>query len=263
MSNVIKWNSPDQYENISNDGARVDVRQVEILKEINGLPPLVSVAIINATSDGNAIGTNNNFWINEYEDLTGNLGDVYQIRFYDSLGRKSQLSAPGQGGYMDRLHQIMDLIRYDLADDDATFYQLDKVPQYRWTGTQIAAWLTSALNEFNGTGKMLTSYTFQTLPADAIPVIEEGVIFRAFRARQSKEVPNVLDYNDGVSFKILNRVQDYRGLAQDSLARFKELVLNWKMTHRPKAIGLGSQRLPFRITRPLSMLPNMQNVFGF
>lgn len=262
MSNVIKWNSPDKYENISNDGARVDVRRVEILKEVGGVPPLVSVAIINATSDGNIIGPDN-VWVTEYEDSTGIATDVYQIRFYDSLGRKSQLSSPGQGGYIDRFHQIMDYIRFDLGDDDATFYQLDKVSQYRWTGTQIAAWMMSALNEFNGTGKMLTNYTFQTLPQDAIPVIEEGVCFRAFRARQSKEVPNVLDYNDGVSFKIVNRVQDYRGLAQDSLTRFKELVLNWKMTHRPRAIGLGSQRLPFRITRPLSMLPNMQNVFGF
>jgi hypothetical protein len=263
MSNVIKWNAPDKYENITNDGQRVDVRQVEIMKEVGGMGPLISVAIISATTDGNSFNGTTNDWVNEYEDLTGIPTDLYQIRFIDSLGRKSQLSAPGQGGYLDRMHMIMDLIRYDLADDDATFYQLDKVAQYRWTGTQIAAWLRSALNEFNGTGKMLTNYTFSNLPEDAIPVIEEGVIFRAFRARQSKEIPNVLDYNDGVSFKIVNRVQDYRAMANDSLARFKELILNWKMTHRPRAIGLGSQRLPFRITRPLSMLPNMSNVFGF
>ena len=262
MSNVVQWAAPDKYENISNDGARVDVRQVEIMKEIGGIGPLVSVAIIGATTDGNTFNGTTNDWVNEYEDLTGIPSDIYQIRFYDSLGRKSQLSSPGQGGYSDRLHQIMDLIRYDLGDDDSTFYQLDKVAQYRWTGTQIAAWLTSALNEFNGTGKMLTNYTFATLPQDAIPVIEEGVCFRAFKARQSKEIPNILDYNDGVSFKIVNRVQDYRAMANDALARFKELILNWKMTHRPRAIGLGSQRLPFRITRPLSLLPNMSNVFG-
>ena len=253
---LIKWLMPARYEYVE-----FDVRQVVIARQGGGFGPFTPIATISATNDGQPKSRANE-WIDEYEDMTGGTADVYQVAFIDANGKMGQYSQQGEGGYLSRFHQLMDLVRTDLGDLDPEFYQLDKVPQFRWTGTELSRWMNAALNDFNGTGPMVTSYTYDTMPDDATPVIEEIVKWRAYTARETKEVPNVLSYNDGVSFSITNRVTDYSKLADMAYRIWRERAKDWKLSHRPKAIGLGSQRLPFRILRPLSMMPGMSNALG-
>lgn len=254
---LVRWAVPDRYE----VGPEPDVRKAIIQKQTSGVGSFFQIAETDATSDGNA-KSDLNTWVNEYEDASGVANDVYRVAFRDASGRIGMFSVPGTGGYLSRIHEVMDLVRMDLGDINPAFYQLDAITQYKWTGTQLYTWLRAAINDFNGSGAMVTNYTWDTLPDDAIPVIEEAVKCRALFERATKEVANVLDYNDGVSFRITNRPADYRAMKDEACRYFMEKVKMWKLSHRPRAIGLGSQRLPFRVTRPLSMVPNMANTFG-
>jgi hypothetical protein len=238
-----------------------DVRQVIIARQSGGFGPFVPIATISATNDGEPKSRSNE-WVSEYEDMTAGDADVYQVAFIDSNGKMGQYSQQGAGGYLSRFHQLMDLVRTDLGDLDPSFYQLDKVPQFRWTGTELARWMNASLNDFNGSGPMVTKFTFDTIPDDATPVVEEIVKWRAYTSRETKEVPNVLSYNDGVSFSITNRVADYGKLADTAYRIWRERAKDWKLAHRPSAIGLGAQKLPFRVLRPMSFLANMSNTFG-
>lgn len=257
MSILVRWAVPDQYE----VGPDPDVRTVIIQKQTAGFGPFVQIVETNATSDGQPKSSLNT-WINEWEDSSGAITDVYRLAFKTAGGLVGQFCQQGVGGYLSRLHEIMDLIRMDLGDMDPSFYQLDQITQYKWTGTQLSRWITAGINDFNGMGPMVTKYTIDTFPEDAVPVLEEAVKCRALAERATKEIANVLDYSDGVSFKISNRPSDYRAMKDDACNDFNSKAKSWKLSHRPRAIGLGSQRLPFRVTRPLSMLPNMANTFG-
>lgn len=257
MSIVIQWATPDQYETID-----IDVRKVIIERQQNGVGNFLQIVEISATTDGLQKGANNN-WIDMYEDMSGDFDDVYRIAFKDAVGNVGKYSQQGKGGFLSRFHEMMSDVRYKLGDNDPSFYQLDEVPQFKWSGTQLGRFLTNSLRDFNGIGPMNTNYTFDQLPEDAMPSVELGVMFWALNSRFIREIPNSMKYNDGVSFDLSNRPGDYERAAKWMRQEFKDSVESWKLSHRPKPIGMGSQRLPFRVTRPLSMLPNMKNVFGF
>lgn len=257
MSAVIQWAVPDNYAAID-----TDIRFVIIEKQAGGMGSYVKIAEVPSTTDGLAKSATNN-WIDQYEDYTGSLNDVYRVAFKDAAGRIGAYSQYGKGGFLSAFHDILDSVRVKLGDDNPAFYQLDETPQYKWSGTQLGKFLINAMRDFNGMGPTATSYNFDTIPDDAIAILEMDVIFYALSSRSIKEIPNAMKYNDGVSFDLSNRPGDYQRAAEFYRKEFKEGVDDWKFSHRPKAIGLGSQRLPFRVTRPLSMLPNMKNIFGF
>ena len=256
MSVVLTWLVPAQNVNIG-----VDVRTVVIEKQTSGVGSFVQVAQINATSDGAAKNPANT-WVNQYEDVGGVTADIYRLAFKDASGNMGAYSQIGQGGYVNRFCEVLDLIRFDLGDDDPNAYQLDAIPQHKWDGTHLATWMKWSMQTFNGFGVMVTNYTWDSVPDDAIPAIEEAVRYKALTAKSTMEVANVLKYSDGVTFDITNRATDYRQLAKDAMDLFKDLAGGWKKSHRPRAIGMGSQRLPFRIMRPMSLLPGLSNVFG-
>jgi len=256
MSILITWAVPEQHENID-----VDVRKVIIEKQTSGIGSFVQVAEIDATSDG-AAKSSSNTWVSQYEDSGGVVDDIYRIAFKDAGGHTGAYSQIGQGGYVSRFHEVMDMIRFDLGDDDPNAYQLDAIPQYKWDGAHLSVWMKWALLRFNGYGDMVTNYNWDSVPDDAIPAITEAVRNKALTAKATMETANVMGYTDGVSFDIKNRVADYTKLADAALVDFKDMTKSWKRSHRPRAIGMGSQRLPFRIMRPMSLLPGMSNVFG-
>jgi hypothetical protein len=260
MSQVITWVVPDNYNQPVNGWP--DIAGWIVQKQTGGVGPFVDIATLSATTDGLPKSASN-LWIDQFEDASGTDLDWYQVAAKNSNGAIATFSVPGKGGFLSIFHGIMDLVRTDLGDDNPLFYQLDEIPQYKWTETQLAKFLKASLNDLNGSAPMVTIYNFDTLPVDVIPVLEDWVIYRALRARSIKEIANYLSYNDGVTFDMTNRPGDYNKLMQQMYAAVVERTSQYKFSHRPEAIGLGSQRLPFRVTRPLSMLPNMKNVFGF
>lgn len=257
MSVVITWATPETYP-----GIQLNITNFIIRKGPSSTGPFVDIATVASTTDGLPKSADNE-WIDQYEDPTGVQEDWYQIAAKSGTGNIGAFSAAGQGGYMSQFHALMQTIRYELGDNDPFFYQLDETPQYKWSGTMLGKFLVSALNDFNGRGPMITTFTFDNLPVDSLPVIELAVMSKALLSRSIREIPNFMRYDDGVSFDLSNRPADYDKAGRYFREEFKEDAKNWKLSHRPTAIGLGSQRLPFRVTRPLSMLPNMKNVFGF
>lgn len=257
MSIVITWATPERYPKVS---PRIAFWLIQ--KQTGGQGPFVQIAEIPSTTDG-LPKSDNNEWIDQYEDMVGMDHDVYQVAAKSDTGLIGQYSQKGHGGYMSNFHALLRTIRYELGDDNEFFYQLDE-PQFKWSGTQIGVFLVSALREFNGTGPMLTSFTFDNVPEDASPVLELCVMAKALGSRSIKEIPNKMVYNDaGINFDLSNRPEDYWKAMSYFRQQFLDAAKNWKLSHRPNAIGLGSQRLPFRVSRPLSMLPNMKNVFSF
>lgn len=257
MSMVITWATPDEYPEISHNVANFIIQ-----KQTGGQGPFVTIATIDATTDGLPKGPDNE-WMDQYEDPLGTPQDFYQVAAKSTSGKIGMFSKPGPGGYMSTFHAVLQTVRFELGDDDPFFYQLDTTPQFKWNGTKLGKFLVSALNEFNGFGPMVTNFSFDNLPIDALPVIEQAVMYKSLMSRSIREIPNYMKYDDGVSFDLSNRPGDYDKAGVFYKKEFKEDARNWKLSHRPEAIGLGSQRLPFRVTRPLSMLPNMKNVFGF
>jgi len=257
MSQLISWAVPDKYD----VKLQPDVRSVIIQKQTGGVGNFVQIAQINVTSDGNA-KSQANHWIDRYEDLVGTVDDFYQIAFCTLDQKIGQYSQPGQGGYLDRFHEIMDNMRYTLGDDNPYFYELDQIGMFKWNGTQLARFMNESLSDFNGTGPMVSKFNWQNVPDDALPCIRECVKFLALDSRSTKEVANKVKISDSVSADTNDRAGDYKSRADSAYTRFIEKTKAWKLSHRPRALGLDTCKLPFRILRPLSLLPNMSTVFG-
>lgn len=257
MSIVISWATPDLL-----GGFEIDVRKVRLEKKTPVDTFFVFLVEIDATNDG-LPKSESNEWVNAYEDPAGTDQDLYRIQLVDAAGNRSAFSQEGLGGFLSRFHDIMDRSRKRLGDGNPFFYQLEKTTQVKWDATMLGTFVRDTLDEFNGWGPMVTRFSFENLPDDAVPVLIHGIMACATEERAIKEIANVLRYNDGVSFEITNRPADYRTASQNARQRFETAATKWKLSHRPRAMALGSQRLPFRVTRPLSLLPNMRNVFGF
>lgn len=257
MSQLISWLVPGK----DNVKLQPDVRSAIIQKQTSGFGAFIQIAQINITSDGKPKSQFNE-WIDRYEDLSGTVDDIYQIAFVTGDGVVGKYSLQGTGGYISRFHDAMDNMRYNLGDDNPYLYELDTVGQYQWSGTQLARFMKDALNDFNGTGPMVTKYNWDNVPEDALPTVREGVKYLALDSRSIREVSNKVKINDSVSADLSDRAADFKVRADSAYDRFIKKAQSWKLSHRPKAIGLDTQKLPFRFLRPLSLLPGMSTVFN-
>lgn len=257
MSVVIQWATPDQYENID-----MDVLFVKIERSVSSFDgPFLEIAQINATTDGLAKMSTND-WIDIYEDLNGSVDNFYRVAFVDADGKVSAFTDPMQGGFLSSKHVFMDQVRIGLGDNDPLFYQLD-CPQLKWNGTQLSSFLDRAISTFN-MRVTPTAFTFDNFPEDGDGVLISGGIALAHMQRASNEIANVQNWSDGgASIQITNRPADYRTIGQKELDDFKADVDAWKLSHRVRAKALGVERVPFRIARPLSMIPNFSRIFRF
>ena len=260
MSEVISWAVPDNYNKPLTGWP--DIKQWIVQSASVKSGPYTTIATMPSTTDG-LPKSDDNLWIDQFEDINGIATTYYQVAAVNSQGSVSTFSEQGKGGFASTFHQVLNLVRLDLGDDDPYFYQLDTIPQFKWTETQLGKNVKASLRDFNGAAPMVTVFTWDNLPEDVIPVLEDWVVYRSLRSRSIKEIANYLKYDDGVSFDMTNRPGDYSKAMKMAYDDVVERTSQWKFSHRPSMIGLGSQRLPFRVTRPLSMLPNMKNVFGF
>ncbi len=256
MSVVIQWATPDQYENID-----LDVISVKIQRGTSPDGPFLDIATVDATTDG-LVKMDGNEFVDTFEDLSGTVDNFYQVAFIDVNGKVSAFTDPSQGGFISARHAFLDQIRIGLGDQDPFFYQLD-CPQLKWNGTQLSSFLDRSLSTFNGRVTP-TAFTFDTFPDDGSNVLIMGGIALAHMQRASNEIANVQNWSDGgASLQITNRASDYRTLGQQEWKDFVAEVEAWKLSHRVRPKGLAVERVPFRIARPLSMIPNFSRIFRF
>jgi len=254
MSALISWIAPDQ---LLNDGLLFPeqlnaITQVVIYSSMSGTGPFGQVAIVEAKDPISGE------WINQYEDVNGSSTTWYQISFKNSAGEESQKTPPATGGFISAQHEMVEDVRLRLHDFNPNLYRLD-VPQNQWTTTQLWRYINMGLNKLNQTGPMLTCWTIEQVPATEL--VKDWAVFYALKAKGILENFNNFSYSDGVSLT-WNRHQALFQASDGTMAGLLNETKDFKKAFRPRARGLGTQRLPFRVLRPLSFLPNMGNVFG-
>jgi len=253
MSALIQWTSPDQLLNdaLINQSQLSEITKVRIYKSMDSVTPGAQIEEIDAKD---SVGQ----WITIYEDPNGTSTDYYQISFLNANNQESSRTLLATGGFLSRQHEMLDDVRFRLHDFNPELYRLD-VQQYQWSTTQLWRYLNMGLNKFNQTGPMLTNCTMEAVPATEL--VKDWAVYFALKAKGILENFNNFQYSDGVSLT-WNR---HQALFQTSDGQYNNLVKetrDYKLAWRPRARFIGTQRLPFRVLRPLSFLPNMKNVFG-
>lgn len=249
MSELISWISPAELLPI---GQETTVSQVRIYSSLLNSGPFGLIATINAVDPvtGNYITT--------FEDPNGQSTTWYQVAFVNQNNIESQRTSPGTGGFLSRQHEFLEDVRYRLYDFNPELYRLDE-PQFMWPTTQLWRFLNQGLNKINQTGPMLTNFTMDNVVCTEL--VKDYAVCMALKARGVLENFNQFKFSDGVGLD-WNRAQPLFSSAANDYNTLLEEIKKFKLAFRPRAIASGSQRLPFRVLRPLSFLPNMKNVFG-
>ncbi len=253
MSSLIQWIAPDQLLN----DALIDqtqlsaITKVKIYKAPNEQGPGALLVTIDAKDSGG------NF-VTLYEDPDGQPTDYYQISFLNDADQESSKTILATGGFLSVQHFMLDDVRFRLHDFNPDLYRLD-VKQNQWGTTQLWRYLNMGLNKFNQTGPMLTNCTFENLPASEL--VKDWAVYYALKAKGILENFNQFTYNDGVSLN-WDRSAKLFSASDGQYSNLVNETKDFKKAFRPRARFIGSQRLPFRVLRPLSFLPNMKNVFG-
>lgn len=249
MSVVVSWVPADQILPI---GEANTVTKVMINRSPLQGGPFANIALIDAFDQTGQPVT-------MFEDLDGTLDYWYTIQFVNATGQKSQPTPPGQAGYIDRKYEMLQDVRYRLFDFDPTQYRLDD-ERFIWVTAQLNSFLSQALNRVNQTPPRLTQLGFEdhVLPTE---LVKDWAVFFSLKSRAILENFNAFQFSDGVSLTY-ERASKLFSASDGTFSALDTATQRWKRSYRPRAIGFGTSRLPFRVLRPLSFLPNMKNVFG-
>lgn len=249
MSMIITWIPADQLLGINELSTVQLVRVYRMLNQNSASGLIKELAVVDPVTGA---------FINQYEDPDGRSDYYYQMSFVNANGQESQKTAPGTAGYLSARHELVDDVRYRLSDFNPELYRLDE-PQYMWTTTQLWSYSQQALNKVNQTGPMLTNYTFQNLVPTEL--VKDYMVYLSLKSRGILENFNNFQFNDGVGLT-WDRASKLFQASDGTYSNMIDEIRKFKLAARPRAIGTGTQRLPFRVLRPLSMLPGLKNVFG-
>lgn len=249
MSMIVSWIAPDQLLSIGDTTNVVNVKVYSLMSQNSPASLIATIAAVDPVTG---------LFVTMYEDPNGNTGTYYQVSFVNSQGVESQKSIAGTGGYLSARHELIDDTRMRLYDFNPELYRLDE-PQFMWSTTQLWSFSQQALNKINQTGPMLTNFTFENVVCTEL--VKDYMVMLALKARGILENFNQFQFNDGVGLT-WDRSSRLFSASDGTYSGLINEVRQFKLAYRPRAIGTGSQRLPFRVLRPLSFLPNMKNVFG-
>lgn len=249
MSVVITWVQPDQVLPI---GETDNVKTVVINRSPMQGGPFAPITEIDSKD---ATGS----FVTMYEDINGTLDFWYTVQFKNANGDVSSQTQPGQGGYVNKKYELMQDVRYRLFDFDPTQYRLDD-ERFMWVTNQLSSFLQQGLNRVNQTPPRLTRLDFEdhVLPTE---LVKDWTVFFALKSRAILENFNQYQFSDGVSLTF-DRSSKLFTASDGTFTNLDLATQKWKRAYRPRAIGYGTSRLPFKVLRPLSFLPNMKNIFG-
>jgi len=193
----------------------------------------------------------------------------YKIRFSGTYGT-TLLVVEGSLilGEIDNLEAYINSVRYNLYEIDDTWlkYQLDEPVKY-WTDEMIRRALQHSLMIINEHPPTISNWSFDSVPCPGI--LTSGATVECLLQRARFEDANTMNYSDAGKTLGMQRGQFYRQMAEEWNRMFRGTggvlgggILGFKMSFRPRSQGVGSQRLPYRVLRPLSFLPNCKNIFG-
>lgn len=151
-------------------------------------------------------------------------------------------------------------LRRRLGDLNPKKYLFAEFPdEYRWTDDELLDYLCDALNDINYTTPH-TNWTLENIPL--VSLLKDGAVIFAIIRQLIYHAGEKFSYSDNGLSLNLDKYISYNTALQSLYNAYEQKKRMLKLSFRPSAIGLGSQRLPFQIQRPLGMLPNMKNIFG-
>lgn len=164
-------------------------------------------------------------------------------------------------GEISLIDDMINRLRTELFDTNFWIrqYQLD-APIHQWNVDDLYVFLQDATEEINLIGPRSTGYTLESLPSGAYVLAIDGAKARALDARARFEKANEMDYSDQHTLSI-KRADFYAQQAEKLRDQFAKRVESWKRSTPPRSIGLGNQRLPFRIQRVIGLLPGFETYF--
>ncbi len=250
------------------DGAPVDVTNEQARLTLSGEPIFPSFSTGGMPDSAGFIPlvkVTGETGLYSFDFLTDGLQQAaYLVTFTgDIIFNSAPLTLTVQGtagiGEISKTHAFMDRLRIGLMDNRHREYKIDrKVPQ--WNETELFIFLREALQAINSAGPQIRRYTFDTFPTDVEELLITGGRVYALEARSRLEIANELTYTDGHTLSI-DRAQKYMAMAQQLRMDWLQRVRGYITATPPKPIGVQSQRLPFRITRVIGLLPNYSNFF--
>lgn len=161
-------------------------------------------------------------------------------------------------------------LRHRLQDLNPALYTIIDSAKNVWTDENLLVYLSDAMNEINQTPTP-SSYSLSNFPNTSL--VLDGAFVRALQAAAVLEIWNTMQYNDEISF-VIDRAPKLQALAKDVEGRYNANREKWKLWWSlygddgsgQGAAGtgqwMGELKVPFQISRVLSWLPNMKNVFG-
>lgn len=159
---------------------------------------------------------------------------------------------------------LMDALSLYLRDNKPYLYRVDpQIPHY--DDEELYAFLFYALWDFNSSSPFWTDYTFESLPEQAYNVVIMGGQVMALIARGILEAERHFSYNDNGISVTIQRSSAFMSPATALLSTYVRLKVSMKRNiafRSTKFRGLKTQRAPISIRRPLSMIPNLETVFG-
>lgn len=177
-----------------------------------------------------------------------------------------------QVGFCSREQDLIWRLRDHLEDKDPTLYTLLPPTQHRWDDEHLLIDLQTAMNDINWIPPAApTNWTVATFPNFAL--LLEGAMVHTLEGAAVIENWNAMQYTDEYAL-VISRSQQFHQMARDLAVQFNQKAKDFKyywalygdgqggVEGSGIGIGMGSQNLPFQISRVLSFLPNMKNVFG-
>lgn len=188
-------------------------------------------------------------------------GDITET-LPDTTTRQKTLIVKGELeiGEISRLHDVINRVQMGLMDDFPYEYRLDE-PVHQWKKDQIYNYIREALSRFNSTGPRRTSFDIDSFPYGNEELLVTGAKIWALYGRSRLEKANEMNYSDVHTLNI-DRASMYKQMADTLMQDWTRAVQDWKKMTPPTPIGLRSQRLPFRVSRVIGLLPNYQTFFS-
>lgn len=154
-------------------------------------------------------------------------------------------------------------LRAKLGDKRASRYLVDDNMRTRWTNGELYSYLDDARMDIGNTPPNPQDVTFAFCYSQCHQILLLGGFIFALEARGIFETFNAFGYTDELSLQIDRKVLFQN--AQSLRSQYDKMRHTWK---RDKAfhdlgggLGMASGRFPLYMTRQLSLLPNMGNVF--
>ena len=169
---------------------------------------------------------------------------------------------------LSRIQSFIELLRSLLKDRIPELYivRMPSIDTFKWDDGELYTCLLQALRAMNGTPP--TNIIWPDI--QSVPIAFEGhlvqiAVIWALSQRQMLEIQNVINYSDEISFNI-DRSAKYMSAAQMQAQLWWQAWVAAKKDLAFRSIqhaGIISNRYPLHFIRPLSMLPNSQNTFGW